>query len=1402
MNSFALLGSMANSRCQARPSGARHEERKTDTAPEFNPQQGDPQPGDWLAGCGEMGKLVRATDWSQTPLGPIESWPQSLRTTVSLGLASNFPISLVWGPKHVQIYNDGYWPICGGKHPHSMGQDFSECWASAWPVIGEAFERALAGETSYLEDQRMFLDRNGYLEETFFTFSFSPIRDETGGVGGLFHPVTETTAKMVGERRTRALRDLAARAGKSKTTEEALTLAAQTLSEFDLDIPFALFYLLDSTGKQARLVANAGGLPQSIAAPSVNLEALHASVWPLDEVARTNQAIPVEGLETRCGAFSCGPYPETPKTALALPITMPGSEHPTAIVVAGVSSRLPLNDTYRAFYDFAAAAITSAVANARAYEEECRRAEALAEIDRAKTAFFSNVSHEFRTPLTLMLGPLEDELAECSDPLSPARRARLETAHRSTLRLLKLVNTLLDFSRIEAGRVQASYEPIDLSLYTAELASVFRSAIEKVGLTLTVDCAPLPELIYVDKDMWEKIVLNLLSNALKHTFEGGIRVGLKWRGDHVEFAVTDSGVGIPETELPHLFDRFHRVKGAKSRTHEGTGIGLALVHELAHAHGGTVTVDSRESHGSTFTVVVKTGTGHLPAERLGAPSAQTSAATLATAYVGEASHWISEMTGPSAQHPPSGETTSSSNLPEPTATTAGVRSRILWADDNADMRDYVGRLLAERYEVTAVPDGVAALESALLAPPDLVLTDVMMPGLDGFGLLRELRANERTQTIPVILLSARAGEESAVEGLQAGADDYLVKPFSARELLTRVQTHLDLSKLRREWAATLELQVHERTAELKQAEQKLREQLHRLNLLHHIARATGERQDLRSIFQVVIRALEDEMPVDFGCVCLYDPIDEVLTVASVGVRSRALATELAMTEQARIDIDENGLSLCASGQLVYEPDIGGIKFPFPQRLARGGLRSLVAVPLLVERKTLGIFIVAREQPASFSSGECEFLSQLSEHVALAAHQAQLHATLQDAYDDLRRTQQAALQQERLRALGQMASGIAHDINNAISPVSLYTDSLLESEPNLTARTRRYLEIVKRVVNDVTATISRMREFYRERTPQVTLAPVDLNQVVQDVAELTSARWSDMPQQRGIVITMRRETAPDLPVIMGIDNEVREALTNLVFNAVDAMPDGGVLTVRTKRIASQAQRTDPSATHVYLEVSDTGVGMDEATKRRCLEPFFTTKGERGTGLGLAMVYGAVQRHGAEIEIDSTVGEGTTFRLVFPVPSGTASAVVEAAISQQVPTQLRILLVDDDPFILDSMRTVLELDGHVVTEANGGQAGIDAVHAAQDAELFDVVITDLGMPYVDGNQVARAVRELSSTTRIILLTGWGRRLSTDNTESPHVDYVLAKPPQLHELRETLAQCSPLKPCERRMPSRTRC
>ena len=614
----------------------------------------------------------------------------------------------------------------------------------------------------------------------------------------------------------------------------------------------------------------------------------------------------------------------------------------------------------------------------------------------------------------------------------------------------------------------------------------------------------------------------------------------------------------------------------------------------------------------------------------------------------------------------------------------------------------------------------------------------------------------------------------------------LLRPILALEDTARAVSERHDYSVRADRTGALEFDVFTDTfnqmlTQIQGSESKLHDQLSRLNLLQQITRATGDRQDLSSIFQVVLGSLEENLPIDFGCFLVHDAVAQTLTVSALGVRGHMYAEKLGLTHQSLVPIDQNGLSRCISGQLVYEPDLGEVPFPFPQRLAGVGLRSLVISPLIVENEVFGVLVSARCQERSFTSGDCEFLRQLSEHVALASHQARLYGDLQKAYDDLRQSQHTVMQQERLRALGQMASGIAHDINNAISPVSLYTESLLEREPNLSERARGYLGTIQRAIEDVARTVARMREFYREREAQLTLERVELNSAIRQVAELTRPRWHDLPQQRGLNVDLNLELTERLPEIMGAEHEIRDALTNLIFNAIDALPMGGTITVRTRKWV-----TESNYERVLIEVSDSGVGMDEDTRRRCLEPFYTTKGERGTGLGLAMVYGMVQRHSAEIEIESVVGIGTTIRLSFP--ADTASVVMSTQIIKPIALnrRLRILLVDDDPVLIKSLRDTLQEDGHLISVTHGGQAGIDAFAASeQSGKHFDVVVTDLGMPHIDGRKVASAIKGISAKTPVILLTGWGQRMLAANDTPAHVDRVLAKPPRLAELRAAFVE-----------------
>jgi PAS domain S-box-containing protein len=743
-------------------------------------------------GDSEMARRMRALDWAnETDLGSPARWPESLRTAVSICLTSRFPIVLWWGPNLTLLYNDAYIPLLGpGKHPQSLGRPGREAWAEIWDTIGPMLEGVMqSAVATWSENLLLFLHRRLAREECYFTFSYSPIlAGDVSSVGGIFCAVTETTEYVVGGRRLATLRELGRRTAKVTTAEAACEQAAEVLRENPYDVPFAALYLIDDYHRAHRAGAVRIGADADSFPEVADLEDEAASPWPLRAAweERRQMDLPLHG------DLSDGAWPEPASRAVVLPVVAPGLDALGGVLIVGISPRLVLDEAYRGFLLSVAAQIGVAVADAHAYEVERCRAEALAELDRAKTAFFSNVSHEFRTPLTLLLGPLEDALA--SEALPPEQRTALDVAHRNSLRLLKLVNTLLDFSRIEAGRVDATFEQTDVSAYTAELASVFRSAVERAGLSLSVRCTPVQAPVFVDREMWEKIVLNLLSNAFKFTLQGGISVGTAERDGVVELTVRDTGTGIPAEELPHVFERFHRVRGSQGRTHEGTGIGLALVSELVKLHGGTVTAQSAVGHGSTFTVTIPTGSAHIAPERIGAKRMLASTALGAGAYIEEAIRWLPDGLDRPAASPRVESLTAVS--------TAGAR--VLVADDNVDMRDYVARLLRQYWDVEAVADGAAALEAIRRSPPDLVLTDVMMPRLDGIGLLRAIREDADLRALPVILLSARAGEESRVEGLEVGADDYLVKPFSARELLARVNAHLEMARVRREASADRE----------------------------------------------------------------------------------------------------------------------------------------------------------------------------------------------------------------------------------------------------------------------------------------------------------------------------------------------------------------------------------------------------------------------------------------------------------------------------------------------------------------------------------------------------------------------------------------------------------------------
>lgn len=746
---------------------------------------------------GEMGALMAATNWSRSVLGPVERWSPVLRSTLATVLGSEIAMCLLWGRDLVMLYNDGYRDIIGGKHPAALGQPQSSAFPETEHLTGPLVRQIRdTGRGVVQQDQPFPYVRHDVLQEAFFTFGYTPLRDGHE-IFGVLATVVETTAQVQGARRLRVLHRLAAisddsvegRAGEAAEAQVCEQAAAVLADDLE-DIPFALLYLADLTASTLHLAAATGLAPGTVGAPH-QLTVSRPDVWPVSAAVRRGEPTEVDDLDVRFRGVSFGRFPEQPPRALVLPAGRRAGGATAAVVVLGASASIPLDPTYRSYLDLVADQIGASVTAARRRREARERIEALTALDRDKTAFFAGVSHEFRTPLTLTLGPLEQLLDTPASDLQPDDvHAAVRLAHRNALRLLKLVNTLLEFARLEQGRMVPRLEEVDLPALTADLASVFRSAVEKAGLRLVVDCPPLPDPVTVDPEMWERIVLNLVSNALKHTFDGSITVALRRRQAHVELDVADTGIGIAEDELPRLFMRFHRVRGVRARSHEGSGLGLALVQQLAQLHRGSVRVRSTVGEGTRFTVWLPLTQRRRTAH--GGDDGSGVRTTDRRAFVEEARLWLSGQEGV-----PDGVRDASPATPA----LPGGRPAVLLVEDNADLRDYVRRLLVDRYAVTVVADGAQALGALAAGRFDLVLTDVLMPELDGLELLAKIRTDPLHRATPVILLTALADPGSTVAGLAAGAHDYVVKPFTARELLARVEAQLALARLRTDSAA-------------------------------------------------------------------------------------------------------------------------------------------------------------------------------------------------------------------------------------------------------------------------------------------------------------------------------------------------------------------------------------------------------------------------------------------------------------------------------------------------------------------------------------------------------------------------------------------------------------------------
>jgi PAS domain S-box-containing protein len=1249
----------------------------------------------FLAGGGAVGNLMRAKHWHDTPLGSPDSWPQSLKTVVRILLTSRYQMWMCWGPELTMFYNDAYGPTLGVKQQWALGASAREVWKEIWPDIGPRIERVLqSGEATWDEALLLFLERSGYPEETYHTFSYSPLADDDGRIVGMLCVVTEETERVIGERRLFALQELAAGMAGNSTLAMVFEAVARQLNRNLKDLPFTLTYLFDQHG-DARLACSSGvDSKHSIAAARIDPQDPNAA-WPAEEILARRTALNLSDLKDRFAALPKGAWDKPPREAIIVPIAQQGRESPAGFLVAGINPYRRMDDAYLGFINLVAGQISSGLANAQAYEEAQRRAEALAELDRAKTAFFSNVSHEFRTPLTLMLGPLEDVLSRPeANPLGEHREL-VQVAHRNGVRLLKLVNTLLDFSRIEAGRAQSYFEPIDLAAFTAELASNFRSATERAGLQLSVNCEPLLEPVWLDRDMWEKVILNLLSNAFKFTFDGAITVETSRSedGKRAQVTVRDTGTGIPGAELPYLFDRFRRVAGARGRSIEGSGIGLALVRELVNVHGGTISVASEMGRGSAFTVALRFGCEHLPADRVGQARTQNSGETRTQAYIDEALSWLGDV----SQAAPGGAP-GAAEVGQIAPVAGAASQRVLIADDNIDMRTYLQKLLQTAgFQVEAVGDGEQALAAALQHKPDLILSDVMMPKIDGFGLLAALRKDSELRDVPVLLLSARAGDEAKVEGFAAGANDYLVKPFSARELVARVRANLDLATLRRESEEalrrlneSLEQQVAERTADLRAKEARLR--------------------------------------AIFGTSYTYQ-----IYLSTDGTLLDANATSLAGIKAELHDV------------------IGKPFWQTPWFTSTPGMSESVrgAIPQVAAGE-----VVRREIHVKLPQGGWRWFDFQMRPVCDSHNKVVAIVPEAVEVSERRLAEQALRQAQKMEGIGQLTGGVAHDFNNLLTIIvgSLETVRRQISQSGFdAANIEPLVDSAMRGAQRAASLTQRLLAFSRQQP--LDPKPIDLSRLVTGMSDLLHRTIGEQISIETVMSAGLWRTNIDA-------NQLEMAIINLAVNARDAMPNGGTLTIEAANVslderyaASQAEVTPGQ--YVMLAVTDNGIGMSQDTVAKAFEPFFTTKDiGHGTGLGLSQVYGFVKQSGGHVKIDSEVGQGTSVKIYLPRLDTDESAPAAEPLSRIAKGRdgETILAVEDDIDVRAHTSGILRELGYRVLEAANGVAALEIVQTHPE---IDLLFTDVGLPGgMNGRQLAGAARNLNRKMKVLFTTGYAR------------------------------------------------
>ncbi len=1228
-----------------------------------------------------MGRRMRAFDWAATRLGPPALWPQSLKTIVRVMLDSRFAMWMLWGEEQTFFCNDAYLPTVGIKRDWVLGARADKVWAEIWHDIGPRIDRVLNdGLATWDEGLQLFLERSGYPEETFHTFSYSPVYGDDDRISGMLCVVVEDTDRAIGERRLRVLTELAAPSTSHADSMESVgERLLRTLESSAADIPFAALYLTDATGDGARLAGRTASLPEACTPDSIRFDDATVA-WPIAEVVRENHERRIARLDEFIGVVPSA-WREPVQQAVLLPLAGSAQARPLGALILGVSPRRKFDDNYQGFFSLVSSQVSARLADAQAHIEERRRSQALAELDRAKNVFFSNVSHEFRTPLTLMLGPLEALIGHHALPADAVESLRV--IQRNGLRLRKLVNSLLDFSRMEAGRIEASFQPTDLASLTRDIASVFRAAIEAAGLRFVVRCAALPEPVFVDREMWEKVVLNLLSNAFKFTFDGEIEVLLETSGDGVRLCVRDTGVGIPAEGLPHVFDRFHRIAGTRSRTLEGTGIGLALVKELARIHGGSVDVASEPGRGTCFAVTIPFGSDHLPSERVETAAGGARSTVDPSSFVDDALRGQHRAPASVALQP-----SLSANAP-----TKGA-ARILVVDDNADMRSYIERLLSPYWSVTTAGDGVQALAAMHSELPSLVITDVMMPNLDGYGLIQAIRGNPSTAALPVIVLSAQAGDEAQASGLDKGADDYLVKPFSTRELVARVQ-----SQLMRAMARSVQEALDKRLADV----------------FRHAPVGIALLRGPDHVFEFVN---QEYLKLISGRDVLGQPV-------------RSALAEL-------------------EGQAIFEL-LDGVYASGEPHVGR-------AFPAMLLNTQTGMleqhFFDFVYQPLRHEGGTADGIAVVAFQVTdlmLARRQAELAN----------------------RAKDEFIAMLGHELRNPLAPIqtALALMRMQNVEVGLKERgiIERQVQHMVRLVDDL-LDVARVTR----GTIELKRSVVELASIVGNAIETASPLFEQRRQ-------LLRLEVPSTGLSVSADPvRLSQVIANLLTNAAKFSEVGAEIRVEADRDQG----------FVTLRVRDHGLGMQPEELNNVFDLFVQgrqglNRPQGGLGLGLAIARSLATLHGGSLFAESDgPGKGSVFHLRLPLATEASVGGTKLDTATAVDgSGLYALVVDDNEDAATTLAMLLSAWGYSVQVAHDGPSALRLL----ESRTFDIGVLDIGLPVMDGYELARLIRARTSAgkMRLIALTGYGQEADQQRSMEHGFDSHLVKPVEAGTLAMTLGK-----------------